>query len=613
MRNGAKLFLFEAPASVRAALAQRWPGPIVETGAGWTPWAVADPPPGPSDVMLLWITEPQSIDLSRINALHGHHPRVPLLARIPQNARTSASLLLSAGVQEIVTRAADIEQAVDLARARIELMARVTRLGSERAPGSYEGLFPNLYDWIYVVGVAEDGALSFETVNPPLHATEGFLNPDFVGRSPEACLAEENAALMRSHLEQVLSEERPLQFEEEQRVGERMRNFQTILTPVRNKWGRIHRIAAISRDVTALKDAQAALGASEERLAFALEGTQQGLWDWDLVSGKVYRSPRWFEMLGLSVTAVEPTSEGGLARIHADDRAGVERAMRLHLDGHSPRFQAEYRIRTGSDEWLWLFDAGKIVSWNGGGKPVRVAGLCTDITERRRAEESLRTLIGGVVHEMRNPAFGIGINIDALEATFGKDPRTAPFLNALRESCSRILTLMNDLRDYGEPRTIRAEPCRMRALVEEAARSCAGLAGERRCNVRIEFDDDSLTLPVHPFRIQQAFRNLIENALFHGPAGSEVLVSSRLRQRTRQAWAVFSVQDEGPGFDAECLRRAFEPFFTKRKGGTGLGLSIVRRVVEEHGGKVTAANRPGGGALVTLQLPMPATAEVARG
>jgi signal transduction histidine kinase len=280
-------------------------------------------------------------------------------------------------------------------------------------------------------------------------------------------------------------------------------------------------------------------------------------------------------------------------------------AIRLHLEGHLPRFQAEYRVLTGTGEWLWLFDAGKAVRWTAEGRPARIAGLCTDITERRRAEESLRALVGGVVHEMRNPVFGITVNLDALEATFGEEPRVRPFVAALRESCQRILNLMNDLRDYGEGRTLRTELCRVRPLLEEAARSCESLASERGSAVRFQLEDETLALPVHAVRMHQVFRNLLENALFHAPPGSTVTVSSRTVSGAGGRWAVFAVEDEGSGFDQEALSRAFEPFFTRREGGTGLGLSIVRRVVEEHGGTVDAANLPGGGAVVTMRMPLP--------
>lgn len=599
-----RLFLLGAPAAARRALRAAWEGEILALGRDWNPLDLADPTPGPPDAILLWVGRAGTFQLARVSALHAHHPRVPLLARLPRADRALAPQLLAAGVHELLGAPGDLARALAHARGRVELVGEAgARAGRERAATPYEGLFPNLYDWIYVVGVAEDGALSFETVNPPLSASGDFLDPDFVGRAPEACLPPESAARMTSHLRRVLAEGCPLRFEEEQQLGTRRRSFQTILTPVRNKWGRIHRIAGISRDITALVEAQAALQESEARLAHALEGTQQGLWDWDLRRGMVYRSPRWFEMLGLAAGSVEETLEAGLARIHADDRPAVEQAIQLHLDGHLPRFQAEYRVLTGSGEWLWLFDAGKVVRWTEDGRPARIAGLCTDITERRRAEESLRALVGGVVHEMRNPAFGIGVNLDALEATFGEDPRTRPFVAALRESCQRILNLMNDLRDYGEPRTLRAEPCLVRALVEEAARSCEALAAERGCALRLDFEDDRLVLPLHALRMHQVFRNLLENALFHSPVGGAVTVASRILTRGERAWTEFVVEDHGPGFDAEALSRAFEPFFTRRPGGTGLGLSIVRRVIEEHGGSVDAANRQGGGARVTLRLP----------
>ena len=603
-KGAARLFLIDVPPASASAFKRLRGFRAIEAALDWSPSDIGDPAPAPGDVILLWVHDAVGVTMSRVTAIHANYPRVPFIALVPRRARRFEPLLLSAGVHEIVHDAAELRQAATHARGRVELLANATRRDSREHRHDYEGLFPNLYDWIYVVGVAEDGALSFETVNPPLHAPGNFLNPDFVGRSPEACLRAETAKLLRTHVERVIDEGCPLQFDEELQDHGATRSFQTILTPIRNKWGRIHRIAGISRDVTSLREAQAALQASEERLALALEGTQQALWDWDVEKGVLYRSPRWFEMLGLSPNEVTETFEAGLSRVHPDDHDGVWQALRLHLDGHMPRIQAEYRVLSGSGEWIWLFDVGKVVSWSSAGHPARIIGLCTEISERRRAEESLRALVGGVVHEMRNPAFGIGMNLDALEATFGEDARFTPFVTALRESCNRILTLMNDLRDYGEPRTMRAEPCRVRTLVDQAAESCQALAAERKCRIEIRFENDSLILPLHAFRIHQVFRNLIENALYHSPEGAAVTVSCVVREIANQAWALFAVEDEGPGFDADALKRAFEPFFTRRKGGTGLGLSIVRRVVEEHGGVVVAANQPGG-AIVRLRLPIP--------
>ena len=105
--------------------------------------------------------------------------------------------------------------------------------------------------------------------------------------------------------------------------------------------------------------------------------------------------------------------------------------------------------------------------------------------------------------------------------------------------------------------------------------------------------------------MHQVFRNLLENALQHAPARSTVTVTARRTRAAGHDWWSLAVDDEGPGFEAEALARAFEPFFTRREGGTGLGLSIVKRVVEEHGGTVEASNRPEGGARVVVRLPAP--------
>ncbi len=588
------------PPDVRAVLPGPDDTPLVLDVTCWNEALLVDFRAAADDVLLLWAGDGASPDLEPLRAFQALNPSLPVVARVPEKRPDLEAALLAAGVHELVVELASLPEAAARARVRARLASPEHGLAAAAAPApsdgaerGVDGLFPNLFDWIYVLGIAEDGVMTFETVNPPLNAGIGFLNPDFAGRAAADCLDGTSAAQLVPHFERVQAEGRPLQFEEEHALGGRTRIFQTVLTPVRNKWGRIHRIAGISRDITALKEALAALRASEERLNHALEGTQQGLWDWDLGSGRLYRSPRWFEMTGLDPGSVEATLAAGLDRIHPEDRRQVEAALNAHLEGRLPRYQAEYRIRARTGEWIWIFDAGKIVAWDAAGRATRVAGLCTDITERRRAEESLRALVGGVVHEIRNPVYGISINLDALEATFGDEPRYASFVSALRESAERISNLMNDLRDYGEPRTLNPEPCLVRGLLGDAWRSCEAAAAAASCTVHIDLEDEGLVLPLNARRMHQVFRNLLENALQHAPSGSVVTVTGRRTGAAgHDSWS-FSVDDDGPGFEGETLLRAFEPFFTRRAGGTGLGLSIVKRVVEEHGGTVEASNRPG--------------------
>ena len=564
----------------------------------------------PRDALILWSSRSSDEWISRIKTFRSHHPELPVLVRVRDQDPDRAEAFLRDGFQETYVLPSQLPRALRRARARlaansVQIPVPVGATKGDETPYRFDGLFQNLYDWIYVVGIAEQGEMTFETVNPPLHAGGSFLNPDFAGRTPESCLSRGSAHQLIEHFQRVVREGTPLQFEEEHPVAGQVRTFQTILTPVRNKWGRIHRIAGISRDITALKVAQAELRASEERLNYALEGTQQGLWDCALETGSVYRSPRWFGMLGYEPGTIESTLAAGLDLIHPEDRIQMEAALNAHLEGRLPGFQAEYRLRTQTGDWLWVFDAGKVVAWDSAGRPVRAAGMCTDITERRRAEESLRALVGGVVHEIRNPVYGISINLDALEATFGDEPRYRSFLTALRESAERIQGLMNDLRDYGEPRTLNPEPCRVRGLLEDAVRSCEALCAEKDCTVRQALEDDALVLPLNARRMHQVFRNLIENALHHSPRHGTVSVRGRHLRDEGHDWWTFTVEDEGTGFEPESMARAFEPFYTRRRGGTGLGLSIVKRVVEEHGGAVSVDNRAGGGGRVTLRLPAP--------
>jgi signal transduction histidine kinase len=105
-------------------------------------------------------------------------------------------------------------------------------------------------------------------------------------------------------------------------------------------------------------------------------------------------------------------------------------------------------------------------------------------------------------------------------------------------------------------------------------------------------------------RLSQVFQNLVENGVQHSPAGGEVRVGAEVVLRGGETRVECRVEDKGPGFRVEDLPHLFEPFFTRRHGGTGLGLSNVYRIVTDHGGTIVARNRPGGGACITVGLPV---------
>ena len=132
-----------------------------------------------------------------------------------------------------------------------------------------------------------------------------------------------------------------------------------------------------------LKYSQEALKRSEERYALVARGTNDGIWDWDLLKNEVYYSPRWREMLQLE--EIDPSPEQWLNRIHVEDRTRVDSQIEKHLTGLSPQFETELRMRRDDGSFRWMLCRGLAV-WDDNGHPYRMAGSLTDITEGKVAD-----------------------------------------------------------------------------------------------------------------------------------------------------------------------------------------------------------------------------------
>jgi PAS domain S-box-containing protein len=243
----------------------------------------------------------------------------------------------------------------------------------------------------------------------------------------------------------------------------------------------------------------------------------------------------------------------------------------------------------------------------------RIILIARDITHTVQLQTSLRrsemmsalgSLVAGVAHEVRNPLFSISATLDAFEARFGPDADHARYIAVLRTELERLSQLMKELLDYGKPRNPDLQPGSVVEVVDDAVRLCARLSRSRRVRVLNHAKGPYGAVPMDRSRLLEVFQNLVENAIQHSPPGGTVTVSGEELEEDGRRLIACTIHDTGPGFREEDLPKLFEPFFTRRRGGTGLGLSIVQRIVEQHGGVVSAANSPDGGALMRVRLPV---------
>jgi PAS domain S-box-containing protein len=149
-------------------------------------------------------------------------------------------------------------------------------------------------------------------------------------------------------------------------------------------------MVGFDRDVTDEHDLREELRITEERWKLALAGTNDGVWDWNITTGEFYRNPRYAEIIGYMPAELPPDRHIWLGFGHPDDIAATNTALAEHLEGQSPVYQSEYRLRHRDGQWIWVLDRGKVVARDVRGQPLRVVGTQTDITPRKVLEERLR-------------------------------------------------------------------------------------------------------------------------------------------------------------------------------------------------------------------------------
>jgi len=167
------------------------------------------------------------------------------------------------------------------------------------------------------------------------------------------------------------------------------------IQPVRNEAGVVTGFMAIESDVTAAVEARRELAASERRQKLIVAGAELGTWDWHIPSGDVHFNERWCEMLGYDPSEIEPHVRSWERIVHPEDAQMASDALKEHFEGRSDLYRCEHRLRAKDGSVIWVLDSGKVYERDAEGRPVRMAGIHLDITERRRAEERFELVVKG--------------------------------------------------------------------------------------------------------------------------------------------------------------------------------------------------------------------------
>ncbi|MBE0558784.1 MAG: PAS domain-containing protein [Proteobacteria bacterium] len=355
-------------------------------------------------------------------------------------------------------------------------------------------------------------------------------------------------------------------------------------------------------------------------------------------------------MLGITPEDVEYTPEHWIATIHPEDRPRMLEAWKIHLQGKTPFYESEYRIRIKTGEWKWILDRGRVVERDADNRALRMTGTHLDITGRVEAEEearrrqeqlrqadkmiSLGILVSGVAHEINNPNHFIMSHVAPLTKVWRSitpilreyyenngdfsvagmnytEARSSvpAMLDAIQEGSTRIKTIVDELRDYAREQPASGfESVQINRVIRSAVTLLSNMIKRATSNFCVEYGEDLPKLRGNYQRLEQVIINLIQNACeaLTDP-GQKVCVKTSYHPETHEIR--LEISDEGPGIPEDALSHITDPFFTTKRdsGGTGLGLSISSNIVHEHRGGLEFRSSLGQGATVIVCLPAETT------
>ena len=377
------------------------------------------------------------------------------------------------------------------------------------------------------------------------------------------------------------------------------------------------RMVGTKQDITERVNTDIGLRKSEERFRELANNIDQIVWTCDATGEPTWYNDRWYDFSGSSFEEMRDYGWGSL--IHPDHAARITAKYRECVGAGQP-WEETFPVRSKAGEYRWFLSRATPIK-TADGAVLRWFGSNTDITEFRELQEALTEadkrkdeFLAMLAHELRNPVAPI-LNVAQILTRHGSGTKDLPAMaSIIHRQAKHLARLLDDLLDVARITRNRIELRREVVQVDE----CIALAMEtvdpliRTSHHTLEVERSSVDLPINVDRdrLTQCITNLLNNAVKYSPPASRI----RVRTFRHEDMAVVEVQDFGRGIQADILPHIFDLFaqghstLDRRHGGLGIGLSVCKKLIEMHGGTVTAYSAgEGKGSTFALRVPLAAT------
>jgi PAS domain S-box-containing protein len=364
---------------------------------------------------------------------------------------------------------------------------------------------------------------------------------------------------------------------------------------------------AVARDVSARVAADRALAESRARLDYAVRLSGVGFWYCDLPFSVLHWDDRVKEHFFLPPEA-SVTIDLFYDRIHPEDRQPTRTAIDTSIQTRRP-YDVVYRTcdpLTGAVRWVRALGG---TAYAADGTPIRFDGVTVDVTALREQDRRKDEFLAMLAHELRNPLAPIRTGLQLLGRT--TDPaQMGKTRAAMERQVEHLVRLVDDLLDISRitlgKLTLKKDRVDLQVALRSALEATAPLVRAAGHTLEVNAPEGPLLVDADPTRVAQVLANLVNNAAKYTPAGGRITID--LDEDGDDV--VIAVSDTGIGIPASLIGRVFDLFTQgdhtadRAQGGLGVGLSLVRRLIELHGGSVTAASAGlGRGSTFTVRLP----------